>query len=539
MSQDPGQDPGIDALAIIESAPEPLLVLDRDLRVVWANVAFYRAFQRQPAETEQHQIHLLSGGPWDSLELHGALNRLLATGTSFEDLAFGFSSAGSRSHAIRISGRRVKTPAGDHAEGRNHRRALRGDGSDDIGDIVLSLSTTAQHLMAVEATYHSEVKYRRLFEAARDGILLLDGETGKITDANPFMSELLEYPHDALLNKQLWEIGLFSDQAASQAAFLQLQDTGYIRYEYLPLETANGEKRDVEFVSNVYREEGKVVIQCNIRDITGRRALEEKRHEAFLRERRIADALQHPLTLPLAENAFPGLLVASLYKPALDEALIGGDFFDAFSLPADAGTPGTQRVALAIADASGKGLSAAAHTLQVKDVLRAFARESPSDPAEVVSRLNRFVWDTRHLEGKQKVTFTCLILAVLDLVTGRGSIVTAGCEPPLLLRIGGAAEAIAVIDGAGLPLGVLREEVYRALPFHLAPGDTLILVTDGITEARQNNDFLEYEGMVGLATQGRAAPTLVAMGQTIMDGAHAFGGGALQDDACILLARRL
>lgn len=123
----------------------------------------------------------------------------------------------------------------------------------------------------------SEIRYRRLFEAARDGILILDATTLKITDVNPFMSELLGYSHDEFLGKELWEIGLFDDKEASQAAFRQLQQTGYIRYENLPLQTRYGERREVEFVSNVYEEDSDHVIQCNIRDITDRKRTEEER----------------------------------------------------------------------------------------------------------------------------------------------------------------------------------------------------------------------------------------------------------------------
>jgi PAS domain S-box-containing protein len=123
----------------------------------------------------------------------------------------------------------------------------------------------------------SEIRYRRLFEAARDGILILSAVTLKITDANPFMTELLGYSSDEFLGKELWEIGLFSDKEASQAAFRELQETGYLRYEDLPLQTKHGERREVEFVSNVYEEDGHQVIQCNIRDITDRKRAEEER----------------------------------------------------------------------------------------------------------------------------------------------------------------------------------------------------------------------------------------------------------------------
>jgi PAS domain S-box-containing protein len=123
----------------------------------------------------------------------------------------------------------------------------------------------------------SELRYRRLFEAARDGILILDAVTLKITEVNPFMTELLGYSHAEFLGKELWEIGLFSDKEASQAAFKELQRTGYLRYEDLPLQATNGKLRDVEFVSNVYEEDSHQVIQCNIRDITDRKRAEEER----------------------------------------------------------------------------------------------------------------------------------------------------------------------------------------------------------------------------------------------------------------------
>ncbi|HVF88386.1 MAG TPA: PAS domain S-box protein, partial [Pyrinomonadaceae bacterium] len=127
----------------------------------------------------------------------------------------------------------------------------------------------------------SENRYRRLFEAAYDGILILNAETGRIADVNPFLCKLLDYPHPEFVGKELWEIGLFKDKGESQAAFQELQEKGYIRYENLPLETKAGVRREVEFISNVYREDGHHVIQCNIRDITERKRMEDEREQLF------------------------------------------------------------------------------------------------------------------------------------------------------------------------------------------------------------------------------------------------------------------
>ncbi|HYM79101.1 MAG TPA: PAS domain S-box protein [Candidatus Dormibacteraeota bacterium] len=125
----------------------------------------------------------------------------------------------------------------------------------------------------------SEARYRRLFEAAQDGILILDADTGVITDVNSFLMRLLDYSREEFIGKTLWDIGAFRQIQESKAAFRELQNKEYIRYDNLPLETKSGRRVSVEFVSNVYDENGKSVIQCNIRDVTAR-----KQSEASLQE---------------------------------------------------------------------------------------------------------------------------------------------------------------------------------------------------------------------------------------------------------------
>lgn len=139
----------------------------------------------------------------------------------------------------------------------------------------------------------SEQRYRSLFEAAQDGILILDAETGAITDVNPFLVQLLGFTRKEFLSKKLWEVGAFKDVKASKEAFLCLQEKEYIRYKDLPLRAKGGNLIQVEFISNVYLEGKKKVIQCNIRDIT-----ERKKHldrliesEAALRELSVRDHL--------------------------------------------------------------------------------------------------------------------------------------------------------------------------------------------------------------------------------------------------------
>jgi diguanylate cyclase (GGDEF)-like protein/PAS domain S-box-containing protein len=148
-------------------------------------------------------------------------------------------------------------------------------------------------MVDVQKIKTSELRYRRLFEAAQDGILILDAETGAITDVNPFLIKMLGYSREEFIQRKLWEVGAFQDVKASQEAFEALQKNEYIRYDDLPLKTKSGRLIDVEFVSNVYLVDGEKVIQCNIRDITERKRAQEAllESQALLLEQSVRDHL--------------------------------------------------------------------------------------------------------------------------------------------------------------------------------------------------------------------------------------------------------
>ncbi len=126
------------------------------------------------------------------------------------------------------------------------------------------------------ALIQSETRYRRLFESAKDGILILDAQTGKIVDVNPFLINLLGYSKKEFQEKAIWEIGAFKDFIENKEKFQELQKEEYVRYDDLPLETFKGDIIDVEFVSNVYLADGVKVIQCNIRDNTEKEAIKKE-----------------------------------------------------------------------------------------------------------------------------------------------------------------------------------------------------------------------------------------------------------------------
>jgi PAS domain S-box-containing protein len=188
--------------------------------------------------------------------------------------------------------------------------------------IVLANDITERRRLE-EAERSSELRYRRLFESAKDGILILDADSGQIVDVNPFLIELLGFSKEEFVGKELWQIGLFKDVTASRLAFAELQQRGYIRYEDLPLETRDGSVRPVEFVSNSYLVGESRVIQCNIRDITERKRFEQTLHEknielgnANLAKDRFLANISHELRTPLnAIIGFTGTLLMGLPGP--------------------------------------------------------------------------------------------------------------------------------------------------------------------------------------------------------------------------------
>jgi PAS domain S-box-containing protein len=133
--------------------------------------------------------------------------------------------------------------------------------------------------MSTAVSSRSEIRYRRLFETAYDGIVIIDPEKRKIIDVNPYLLALLGYSYAEFVGKELFELGLPAHATASKAALQELQAIGYVRYEDLPMRAKDGRRVEVEFVCNLYLEGDRQVIQCNIRDISAR-----KKTEAALRD---------------------------------------------------------------------------------------------------------------------------------------------------------------------------------------------------------------------------------------------------------------
>ncbi len=228
------------ARQMADTVREPFLVLDETLRVLYASGPFYRRFEVSPDETLGRPLFELGNGQWDIPRLRELLGDLLRAepdgGAAVEDfpVEHEFESIGRR--AMRLNARKLAGSPGERGSGL----------------ILLAIEDVTGQSRTAQALADSELRFRRLFEAAMDGILILDADSGAIIDANPYLLNLLGYTHADLLGKKLWDIGLLGDVEASKIAFAELQQKGYVRYEDLPLETKAHRHVEVEFVSNVY-----------------------------------------------------------------------------------------------------------------------------------------------------------------------------------------------------------------------------------------------------------------------------------------------
>ncbi len=235
----------------------------------------------------------------------------------------------------------------------------------------------------------------------------------------------------------------------------------------------------------------------------------------YQREHRIAETLQQSLLSDPARVEALG--IGRVYRSATENVRVGGDFYDVYGL-----ADGT--VALGIGDVSGKGLVAARVTALVRNGMRAHVLDG-RQPHEVLERTSDLLW---HFSDSE--TFASVALGVLDPETGRFTYCNGGHPAPLLLRSDGTVERLVA---SGPVLGAFRSVAYSAQTTTLGDGDTLLLYTDGVIEARNDSGFFGEDRLVDLLTD-LAGETAESIAQTVADAAWEFSGGSLRDDIAVL-----
>lgn len=235
------------AESILRATHIPLLVLRADLSVNTGNEAFYRTFGLTRESTEGRPIFEICGGAWNVPKLRGLLEEVLPRNSFFDDFE--------ASCEIPVLGRRTMLLSAQPLD--------YDDGMPQL--ILLSIEDATARMESINTLQASERRFRRLFDTAEEGILLIDPISRKVIDANPWVTTLLGCAHEELVGRELWELGLLKDARSSHATFRDLQEKNSIRFKVV-VETPAQLARDIEVLAHIYLEHGREVIQCNLRD---------------------------------------------------------------------------------------------------------------------------------------------------------------------------------------------------------------------------------------------------------------------------------
>ena len=368
-------------------------------------------------------------------------------------------------------------------------------------------------------------QFQFIAENASDAFFLTD-EAGCFVYVNEAAQKSLGYTMAQIQKMTTRDVDMTFGEGDYEALFQRVQTETIAPIESV-YRRADGTQFPIEASVSTLTVEGRRLLFASVRDISERRRQQVEMAALYEREHKIAESLQRSLLNKPPASILTGLDVETIYRPAWDEAQVGGDYFDVFALDGD-------RLALVVGDVSGKGLEAASRTAEIKYTLRAYLRED-SDPASALSRLNAFLCGSRAMESGSDEYFVVLTLAVVNTSTGTARIAAAGAEPPILLHPSGTFEEVSI---RGMPLGIVSESNYLATDVFLDTGDLLLIATDGVTEARQGRQFLGNDGMARLAAESLERGSLAEIGEGILEGARAFASGRLHDDICLLLARR-
>ena len=283
------------AQSILDTLWEPLIVLDSEMRVQRATAGFYRAFQVEKEETEGRSFFELGSGQWESRRLRTLLEEVLPKNTSFEDfeIEHSFPKIGFRS--MRLNARRIRSK------------------SDGVEAILIAIDDVTDRREA------AEVRYRRLFETAKDGILELDGDSGDILDVNPYFTQLANCTRTELIGKKLWETGVFEKNLRLRDLVTETRRREAVRLDSVSVIGRDGRRFETEMVCNRYMVGEEAVIQCNVRDITERKRTEDELRRSNEDLQQFAYAASHDLQEPLRMVGAYTQLIDKKFRPLVDD----------------------------------------------------------------------------------------------------------------------------------------------------------------------------------------------------------------------------
>jgi serine phosphatase RsbU (regulator of sigma subunit) len=256
-----------------------------------------------------------------------------------------------------------------------------------------------------------------------------------------------------------------------------------------------------------------------VRSLAAQAALAIDNARLYQQQAGFADAMQRSL-LPAAPPVLPGIEVGSVYESSA-RLEVGGDIFDFTTLP-------DGRLAVVVGDVTGKGIDAAADMAMSKFVFRSLTREHP-EPADFLRAANEVVAGEVH-EGK----FVTMLYVTLQLSTGELVCASAGHPNPRVIRADGA---VVELSARGLALGIEPDQEYAEVRETLLPGSAVVLLTDGVLEARLDGELYGERRLARLLAERREEPA-ADLARAVVEGARAFAGGDLGDDSAVVVVKR-
>jgi PAS domain S-box-containing protein len=405
---------------------------------------------------------------------------------------------------------------------------LQGNVMSDLNSRLL-IASLEQHELA-DVAARAEKRLTDLVDGLDAIVCEVDAITARVSFVNNRAESFLGYSINEWTRPDFWRRLIHPDDYEKAMENLEAakDESGHCKFDYRVTTSAGS----IIWLRNVVRalpdNAGQIIkLRCVIIDVTEQRNSLETLSSALQREQHIADTLQFVVLGEEPEKIYPGLTVATIYQPAMEEAVVGGDFFDTFSLPGG-------DVMLVVGDVTGKGLKAAARTVEVKYALRAFAQDYV-EPGDNAMHLNNYICRQHPYVTGEASELVALLIVVIDPLDGRFESISAGAEPAFIVRASG--EMVEMQTG-GLMLGIEPSYTYDQMGDKLNDGDVLVLTSDGLTEVHRESDFFGCEGIARAIRDAAPFAPLSEIAQSILSAARAHSGGHFKDDVCLLLARR-